>query len=119
MMTVLRLAIRFLLSRKSRTILSIIGISLGFALMFATNILMTSLEDANEGIAEEKYGRYEIIAGYQTASSFLTDEQVKDIQSYQEVSRTSSFLYPYIGDVVRTSPSPSSSPCTSVWIACR
>ncbi|WP_347321404.1 FtsX-like permease family protein [Rossellomorea sp. RS05] len=98
MMTALRLAIRFLLSRKSRTILSIIGISLGFALLFATNILMTSLEVANEGFAEEKYGRYEIIAGYQTASSFLTDEQVKDIQSYQEVSRTSSFLYPYIGD---------------------
>lgn len=98
MMTPFRLATRFLLSRKSRTILSTLGISLGFALLFATNILMTSLETANEGIAEEKYGRYEIIAGYQTASSFLTDEQVKDIQSYQEVTRTSSFLYPYIGD---------------------
>ncbi|MGG3927425.1 FtsX-like permease family protein [Metabacillus fastidiosus] len=92
------LAKNFLISRKSRTILSIIGISIGFILLISSNILMSTLEKSNEDIIKEKYGDYDIIAGYQTSSSFIAGNELAKINKLENVQTTTPFLYPYIGN---------------------
>ncbi|GAB1780288.1 hypothetical protein PMEGAS67_57650 [Priestia megaterium] len=97
MSLIFSLAKRFLKSRKSRTILSIIGISTGFMLLISSNTLISTLEKSNENIVEEKYGNYDLIVGYQKSSLFLNNSDVDKINEFDNVQQTSPFLYPYIG----------------------
>ncbi|WP_255906743.1 ABC transporter permease [Priestia aryabhattai] len=97
MSLIFSLAKRFLQSRKSRTILSVIGISLGFMLLTSSNTLMSTLEKSNENIVEEKYGNYDLIVGYQNSSLFLNTSAIDKINELKNVQQTSPFLYPYIG----------------------
>ncbi|MFP7736823.1 ABC transporter permease [Priestia aryabhattai] len=97
MSLIFSLAKSFLKSRKSRTLLSIIGISIGFMLLISSNILMSTLEKSNENIVEEKYGNYDLIVGYQRSTLFLNSSDVDKINKFENVQRTSPFLYPYIG----------------------
>lgn len=97
MSLIFSLAKSFLKSRKSRTILSIIGISIGFMLLISSNILMSTLEKSNENIVEEKYGNYDLIVGYQKSSLFLDSSDINKINKFDNVQQTSPFLYPYIG----------------------
>ncbi|MDU9691979.1 ABC transporter permease [Priestia aryabhattai] len=97
MSLIFSLANSFLKSKKSRTILSIIGISIGFMLLISSNILMSTLEKSNENIVEEKYGNYDLIVGYQKSSLFLNNSDVDKINEFDNVQQTSPFLYPYIG----------------------
>ncbi|MDN4865813.1 ABC transporter permease [Priestia megaterium] len=97
MSLIFSLAKSFLKSRKSRTILSIIGISIGFMLLISSNILMSTLEKSNENIVEEKYGNYDLIVGYQKSSLFLNNSDVDKINKLENIQQTSPFLYPYIG----------------------
>ncbi|NGY85456.1 FtsX-like permease family protein [Bacillus megaterium] len=97
MSLIFSLAKSFLKSRKSRTLLSIIGISIGFMLLISSNILMSTLEKSNENIVEEKYGNYDLIVGYQKSTLFLNNNDVDKINKFENVQQTSPFLYPYIG----------------------
>ncbi|UOO43786.1 ABC transporter permease (plasmid) [Priestia megaterium] len=97
MSLIFSLAKRFLQSRKSRTILSVIGISLGFMLLTSSNTLMSTLEKSNENIVEEKYGNYDLIVGYQNSRLFLNNSDIDKINEFKNVQQTSPFLYPYIG----------------------
>lgn len=97
MSLIFSLAKSFLKSRKNRTILSIIGISIGFMLLISSNILMSTLEKSNENIVEEKYGNYDLIVGYQKSSLFLNNSDVDKINKLENIQQTSPFLYPYIG----------------------
>ncbi|UOE59149.1 ABC transporter permease [Priestia filamentosa] len=98
MKTMFSLAKKMLTSRKNRTILSIIGISIGFTLLVSSHILMNTLEKNNEDIVKQKYGDYDVIVGYQTSSKFLDEDKVDKINTMKDVQKTTSFLYPYIGD---------------------
>ncbi|WP_337050675.1 ABC transporter permease [Priestia megaterium] len=97
MSLIFSLAKRFLQSRKSRTTLSVIGISLGFMLLTSSNTLMSTLEKSNENIVEEKYGNYDLIVGYQNSRLFLNNSDIDKINEFKNVQQTSPFLYPYIG----------------------
>jgi len=97
MKTILKLAVRLMTARKSRTILSIAGVSIGFSLLIAATVLMATLEHANTSIVKEKYGDYDLVVGYQSAESFITPHIVHKIQHLDDVEKTTPFLYPYIG----------------------
>lgn len=97
MSLIFSLAKSFLQSRKSRTISSVIGISLGFMLLTSSNTLMSTLEKSNENIVEEKYGNYDLIVGYQNSRLFLNNSDIDKINEFKNVQQTSPFLYPYIG----------------------
>ncbi|RAS85171.1 FtsX-like permease family protein [Priestia endophytica] len=91
------LAKKILKSRKGRTILSIVGIAIGFTLLVSSHILMSTLEKENDDIVKQKYGNYDIIVGYQTSNKFLSQNKIEKINEMKDVQATTPFLYPYIG----------------------
>ncbi|MFI8710288.1 ABC transporter permease [Bacillus sp. NPDC077411] len=92
------LSIKFLKSQKNRTIFSIVGVTIGIALLIFSNILIYTVERSNEKTIKEKYGDYDLIIGYKDSTQFLSQEDINTINNSKEVKNSTPLLYPYIGE---------------------
>ncbi|BCC33976.1 MULTISPECIES: FtsX-like permease family protein [Bacillus] len=92
------LSIKFLKSQKSRTVFSIVGVTIGIALLIFSNILIHTVEKSNEKTIKEKYGDYDLIIGYKDSNQFLSQEDINTINNLKEVKSSTPLLYPYIGE---------------------
>lgn len=89
---------KFFVSKKGRSFFSVLGISLGIMMLIISQILLFTVEKSNEESVKQKYGDYDMLAGYQTSKDHLSNEDISFINKIPGVKKSSPLLYPYLGN---------------------
>ncbi|MCI0768215.1 FtsX-like permease family protein [Bacillus sp. TL12] len=88
---------RFFTSKKGRSFFSVLGISLGVMMLIISQILLYTVEKSNEKSVKQKFGNYDMLAGYQTNEFQLSKQDISFIDAVPGVVQSSPLLYPYLG----------------------
>ncbi|GAK05550.1 hypothetical protein JCM19037_4056 [Geomicrobium sp. JCM 19037] len=96
------LAFRYLSRQRLKTMLIVISISLGAALLSASQVFLASIEKSNELSIQSVYGDVDLYVGYQLSihdelRKPLTEEDLKNLESLTEVRQIGTIHYPYLG----------------------
>lgn len=90
-----RLAWRFLIARKIRAFFAIMGISLGVLLLVSSQTMMSTLQHSTEVSARERFGDFDLIAGYNKGQRLLSSKDITWINNLEGVQETTPILLPY------------------------
>lgn len=93
-----QLAWRFLTARKLRAILSALSVVMGVGLLVALLTLNATMQRALDVQLDQTFGTYELMAGYRTADTRLSTEDLAEIRSADGVTAVAGILLPYMGE---------------------
>ncbi|GIN73321.1 hypothetical protein J14TS2_37960 [Bacillus sp. J14TS2] len=92
----IKAAFNSLFNHKARNGFLVLGISLGVALIVIVQILLASLQEANEQTIKDLHGDFDVVVGYQDSHKSVTKSEIETIEAIEGVEKTSPFLYPYL-----------------------
>lgn len=89
---------RFFIARKTRAVLTLFGVSLSLMLLIVSQSVMTNMEQSVENSMREKFGDYDLSAGY--TDQHFSSNDIAIMKQIRNIENVYPILYPYQGEML-------------------